>query len=92
MQELVFQRKAPLKSIISPLLSNVVLNELDWWIASQWEFMPTRHVYKEAIKANGTQSKSKKYRALRSSTLKECFIVRYAMILKSFAGNTKMRL
>mgnify|MGYP000683059799 CR=1 FL=1 len=65
-------------SIISPLLSNVVLNELDWWIASQWEFMPTRHVYKEAIKANGTQSKSKKYRALRNSTLKECFIVRYA--------------
>ena len=65
-------------SIISPLLSNVVLNELDWWIASQWEFMPTRHVYKEAIKANGTQSKSKKYRALRNSTLKECIIVRYA--------------
>ena len=76
-------------SIISPLLSNVVLNELDWWIASQWEFMPTRHVYKEAIKANGTQSKSKKYRALRNSTLKECFIVRYADDFKIFCRKHK---
>ena len=39
---------------------------------------------KEAIKANGTQSKSKKYRALRNSTLKECFIVRYADDFKIF--------
>ena len=46
-------------SIISPLLSNVVLNELDWWIASKWEFMPTKHVYKEAIKAKGKDTKSK---------------------------------
>ena len=76
-------------SIISPLLSNVVLNELDWWIASQWEFMPTRHVYKEAIKVNGTQSKSKKYRALRNSTLKECFIVRYADDFKIFCRKHK---
>ena len=27
----------PQGGIISPLLSNVVLNELDWWLASQWE-------------------------------------------------------
>ena len=26
--------------IISPLLANIVLNELDWWIASQWEEHP----------------------------------------------------
>ena len=25
------------QGILSPLLANVVLNELDWWIASQWE-------------------------------------------------------
>jgi group II intron reverse transcriptase/maturase len=76
-------------SIISPLLSNVVLNELDWWIASQWEYMPTRHAYKEATKANGTQSKSKKYRALRNSALKECFIVRYADDFKIFCRKHK---
>ncbi|MGM2698565.1 reverse transcriptase domain-containing protein, partial [Bacillus cereus group sp. Bce037] len=27
----------PQGGIISPLLSNIVLNELDWWISSQWE-------------------------------------------------------
>ena len=32
----------PQGGILSPLLSNIVLNELDWWIASQWETMPTK--------------------------------------------------
>ena len=32
----------PQGGILSPLLANVVLNELDWWIASQWERHPTR--------------------------------------------------
>ena len=27
----------PQGGILSPLLANVVLNELDWWVASQWE-------------------------------------------------------
>lgn len=27
----------PQGGILSPLLANVVLNELDWWIYSQWE-------------------------------------------------------
>lgn len=30
----------PQGGIISPLLANIVLNELDWWIASQWEENP----------------------------------------------------
>ena len=36
----------PQGGILSPLLSNVVLNELDWWIASQWENHKTHHSYK----------------------------------------------
>lgn len=64
----------PQGGILSPLLSNVVLNELDWWISDQWESFETRRQYS---KANGGDSK--KYRALRlSSKLKECYIIRYA--------------
>lgn len=32
----------PQGGILSPLLANIVLNELDWWITSQWEEMPTK--------------------------------------------------
>lgn len=28
------------------ILSNIVLNELDWWVASPWENMPTHYEYK----------------------------------------------
>lgn len=67
----------PQGGIISPLLSNIVLNELDWWIASQWEFFPTRHKYKNMC--HGSQCKSDMYAALRkNSNLKECYIIRYA--------------
>ena len=43
----------PQGGIISPLLSNVVLNEFDWWITSQWEEIPTRHAYTRYQKSNG---------------------------------------
>ena len=32
----------PQGGILSPLLANVVLNELDWWVSNQWETKPTR--------------------------------------------------
>jgi group II intron reverse transcriptase/maturase len=70
--------------VISPLLSNIVLNELDWWVTSQWEDIPTRHQYKGFIHENGTQSKANKYIVLRKSKLKECYIVRYADDFKIF--------
>lgn len=60
----------PQGGTLSPLLANIVLNELDWWISSQWETIKTRHEYS----GNNT-----KYRALRkNTTLKEIYIVRYA--------------
>lgn len=59
----------PQGGILSPLLSNIVLNELDWWISSQWETKTTGHKY--TLNEN-------KYRALRKSHLKEIFIIRYA--------------
>ncbi|MCK8816244.1 reverse transcriptase domain-containing protein [Natroniella sulfidigena] len=59
----------PQGGIISPLLSNIVLNELDWWLSNQWETFKSDYKY--------SKSKSK-YRALRKSNLKEIYIVRYA--------------
>lgn len=70
----------PQGGILSPLLSNVVLNELDWWIAKQWEDMPLRHEY---------CSSSGKYRAQRTTKLKECYIVRYADDFKIFCRDYK---
>ena len=79
----------PQGGILSPLLSNIVLNELDWWIASQWENMPTHYEYKTRKNARGTEIKSHIYRALRGSNLKEMYIVRYADDFKIFCRNYK---
>ncbi|MDR3598546.1 reverse transcriptase domain-containing protein [Clostridium sp.] len=64
--------------MLSPLLSNIVLNELDWWISSQWETFKTKHQYTQL----------NKYIALkRASNLKEMYIVRYADDFKIFCRN-----
>ncbi|MED4400304.1 group II intron reverse transcriptase/maturase [Metabacillus fastidiosus] len=59
----------PQGGIISPLLFNIVLNDLDQWVYSQWEGFESKHRY---------YGITDKYRALRKSNLKEGFIVRYA--------------
>jgi len=64
----------PQGGILSPLLANIVLNELDWWVANSWENFQTRHSY-PIHKGN---IKSNKYRTLRTSNLKEMYIVRYS--------------
>lgn len=68
----------PQGGILSPLLSNIVLNELDWWISSQWEIFRTKYQYTQL----------NKYIALkRASNLKEMYIVRYADDFKIFCRN-----
>jgi group II intron reverse transcriptase/maturase len=75
----------PQGGIISPLLSNIVLNELDWWVTSQWENMPTRNCREYVRNNNGVVDKAQKYEMLREkSNLKECYIVRYADDFKIF--------
>ena len=79
-------RGTPQGGILSPLLANIVLNELDWWIASQWEQMPTKTKFKTRSNAQGTEIKSHAYRALRRSRLKEMHAVRYADDFKIFCA------
>lgn len=65
----------PQGGIISPLLSNIVLNEMDWWLSSQWETFKADFPYTKA----GNQ-----YQALKKTNLKEFFFVRYADDFKVF--------
>ncbi|CAH2463011.1 MULTISPECIES: group II intron reverse transcriptase/maturase [Bacillus cereus group] len=58
----------PQGGIISPLLSNIVLNELDWWISSQCEtYKPHR------ANSIGFRQYARKYTKLKAG-----YIVRYA--------------
>lgn len=67
----------PQGGILSPLLANIVLNELDWWIGSQWREMKCN--IKPTKMKNGTFTRNNQFKVFRvKSTLKEIYIVRYA--------------
>lgn len=72
------KKGTPQGGIISPLLANVVLNELDHWIESQWQCNPVTGKYSYRENAAGCLIQSHAYRAMRNTRLKEMYIVRYA--------------
>lgn len=81
----------PQGGILSPLLANIVLNELDWWISSQWLNFPAKQKKKGPknviITDKDYKNTSNKLVALRQTKLKPCFIVRYADDFKIFTNN-----
>lgn len=59
----------PQGGLLSTLLSNVVLNDLDHWVADQWEFFPLTKPFK---------TRSGELGAKKRTALKEGYMVRYA--------------
>jgi hypothetical protein len=67
----------PQGGIISPLLANIVLNELDHWVDSQWINHP-QSVKRWHFCENGRPHRAHAYKTMRNTNLKEMYIVRYA--------------
>lgn len=77
--EIQYPKKGtPQGGIISPLLANIVLNELDHWIDSQWIEHPITEKYSYKVNSNGSKDLGHAYRAMKTTGLKEMYIVRYA--------------
>lgn len=78
----------PQGGILSPLLANVALNELDWWIDSQWLGFEAKQTRKgKGIIDKPYSNTSTRLEALRRTNLKPCFIVRYADDFKIFTSS-----
>ncbi len=83
------KKGTPQGGILSPLLANIVLNELDWWITSQWktQYKVMKKPLKPQQNTNGGRNLRGEYRSLRKTNLKEMYIVRYADDFKIFCGS-----
>ncbi len=82
-------RGTPQGGIISPLLANIVLNELDWWIDSQWQNHPIVQKQGKYRRIGKSESfdRGKAFKTMRKTALKEMYIIRYADDFRIFCRN-----
>lgn len=78
----------PQGGILSPLLANIVLNELDWWVSNQWETFPDlKNIKPQYDLKDGHRNRHNEYVAMSRTNLKKMFIVRYADDFKILCSN-----
>lgn len=68
------QKGTPQGGIISPLLANIVLNELDHWVESQWQSNPVVRKHSIGYNKNGSEILSHGFAAMRKTALKRCLL------------------
>lgn len=86
----------PQGGILSPLLANVVLNELDWWLSEQWITYKTKKEFKQYVRDNGSVCSYEREWLRKNTKLKEFYFVRYAddirIICKSYNDAVKLKI
>lgn len=90
------EKGTPQGGILSPLLANVVLNELDWWLSNQWMTYHTKREFKQYVRKNGNICSYERAWLRKNTTLKEFYFVRYAddfkIICKSYDDAVKLKI
>lgn len=86
----------PQGGILSPLLANIVLNELDWWLSNQWMTYKSKKEFKQYVRKNGDICSYERTWIRKNTKLKEFYFVRYAddfkIICKSYNDAVKLKI